>query len=65
MATKQDKTALLVNSFYTVPYKLYAPVRNQLFDILRAVNKMRKPQGLDLLAVKWVYIKTHYSGSRY
>lgn len=36
----------LVDEFSNIPFEPYAPVRNQLFCLLRAVNRVRKTAGL-------------------
>jgi hypothetical protein len=36
----------LAEQFWTLPYEPYAPVRFQLFEILRLVNRLRKASGL-------------------
>ncbi len=47
----------LINEFWLVPYEPYAPVRRQLFNILRAVNRVRKMAGYQTLPVEVVPLK--------
>jgi hypothetical protein len=39
----------LVLEFYRLPFEPYAPVRRQMLNLLRAVNRVRKTAGYDLL----------------
>lgn len=47
-ATKADFCNLF-RAFHTLPFEPYAPVRNQLRTLLRAVNRSRAVAGLELL----------------
>lgn len=47
-ATKAD-LCKLYRAFQTLPFEPYAPVRNQLRTLLRAVNRARAVAGLELL----------------
>jgi hypothetical protein len=38
--------------FYCLPFEPYAPIRQQLLNILRLVNKARKPAGLEAVSPK-------------
>ena len=42
----------LGREFYNLPYQPYAPVRQQLLNLLRLVNKDRKAAGLDPVSPK-------------
>jgi hypothetical protein len=42
----------LGQKFYTLPFEPYAPVRQQLLNLLRLVNKDRKAAGLDPVSPK-------------
>lgn len=44
----------LVAELNDLPFARYAPVRDQLYEILRAVNKVRKGAGLKLLEHKFI-----------
>ena len=46
---KRRSVENLAMEFYRVPFEPYAPVRRQLLNILRAVNKVRKRAGLTQL----------------
>ncbi len=50
MALRRSVDAL-ANEFRRVPFEPYAPIRRQLLNILRAVNKRRKQGRLDLIPV--------------
>lgn len=41
--------AKLVMEFYGLPFEPYAPVRRQMLNLLRAVNRVRKAAGFELL----------------
>ena len=47
----------LAQDFARVPYARYAPVRRQLLNILRAVNKARSKQGFDELPFSAVKLR--------
>ena len=42
---KHRKADTIIEEFWRLPFEPYAPIRRQLFDILRAVNRVRKPRG--------------------
>lgn len=46
---RHGKTALLVKAFFDAPFEPYAPVRNQMFFILKKVNKALKSKRLPTL----------------
>ncbi|MHB8954584.1 MAG: hypothetical protein ACYC4U_16555 [Pirellulaceae bacterium] len=48
LATRRS-AACLAREFYQLPFEPYAPVRRQLLNILRAVNRLRKQAGLEQL----------------
>jgi hypothetical protein len=39
----------LAMEFYQLPFEPYAPIRRQMLNLLRAVNRKRKAAGFDLL----------------
>lgn len=43
--------------FFTLPYASYAPVRRQLFNLLRAVNRMRKIAGFEVVSKSSIRLK--------
>ncbi len=64
----------LVHEIRAIPYELYAPVRDQLRGILRAVNRRRQAAGLELVppgALWWrrvpvkPFVATHWWRGRF
>ncbi len=44
-------------AFRSVPFEPYAPVRRQLINIWRAVNRARKEAGFDLISIECIRMK--------
>jgi hypothetical protein len=51
-AAKRMSAERLEAEFYRMPFEPYAPVRQQLFNLLRLVNQQRKASGLEPLPSK-------------
>lgn len=49
--------ASVESAFLSVPFQPYAPVRRQLLNIWRAVNRIRKEAGFDLVSVECIRMK--------
>ena len=47
----------LAQAFYEIPFEPYAPVRRQLLNILRAVNRSRKQSGFSRIPVEVVPLR--------
>jgi hypothetical protein len=47
----------LVNEFWSVPFEPYAPVRRQLFNVLRSVNRARQAAGYKKLPYQSIPFK--------
>jgi len=47
-ATRRSE-AWFLDAFWKIPFEPYAPVRRQLFNILRAVNRRRRVAGMDVV----------------
>jgi len=47
----------LAHAFYKIPFEPYAPVRRQLLNILRAVNRSRKQSGFSRIPVEVVPLR--------
>lgn len=56
LATRRQAEAL-VDAFWRVPFEPYAPVRRQLFNVWRGVNKARKAAGYQRLPVECIPMK--------
>lgn len=47
----------LAKTFYDLPFEPYYPVRQQQFNLLRAVNRRRKAAGLPLVPTECIWLK--------
>jgi len=47
----------LIAEFYAAPFEPYAPVKRQMFNILRAVNRRRKTAGLTQIPSSAIWLK--------
>lgn len=47
----------LIAEFYAAPFEPYSPVKRQMFNILREVNRTRKTAGLTLLPSSAIWLK--------
>ena len=56
LATRR-RADTLVDAFWRIPFEPYAPVRRQLFNIWRAVNRARKEAGYEKLPIECVPMK--------
>ena len=53
----QGTVAQLCAEFLSMPYEPYAPVRRQLLNLWRAVNRRRREAGLRLLPVQCIRMR--------
>ena len=51
------KKEFMVEEFYRFPFEPYAPIRRQAFNILRAVNRVRKRAGYEQLPTSCIWLK--------
>jgi len=51
------RRAALVEEFYRFPFEPYAPIRRQAFNILRAVNRLRKTAGYEAIPSSAIWLK--------
>ena len=56
LATHRTVENLAVE-FYRIPYEPYAPIRRQLLNIWRAVNRARKAAGFNILPVEVIPLR--------
>ena len=56
LAVRRSKEKL-IDEFYRAPFEPYAPIRRQMFLILRAVNKRRKTAGYELIPTSAIWLK--------
>jgi len=56
LATRRRADALIAE-FYAAPFEPYAPVKRQMFNILREVNRKRKTAGLSQLPSSAIWLK--------
>lgn len=47
----------LIQEFYRAPFEPYAPIRRQMFCILREVNRRRKQAGFELVPTSAIWLK--------
>jgi hypothetical protein len=53
----QQSAEALAATFYSVPFEPYAPVRRQLLNLLRAVNRVRKRAGLSRVPSSCLHLR--------
>lgn len=56
---KHRKSELVVKDLNRIPYARYAPVRRQILNIHRAVNKARSQAGFELIPVTALRLRRH------
>jgi len=56
LATRRQKE-FMIEEFYRFPFEPYAPIRRQAFNILRAVNRVRKRAGYEQLPKSCIWLK--------
>lgn len=56
LACRRSRDAL-IQEFYRAPFEPYAPIRRQMFNILREVNRRRKRAGYDRVPNSAIWLK--------
>lgn len=56
LACRRRRDAL-IQEFYRAPFEPYAPIRRQMFNILREVNRHRKRAGYDWVPASAIWLK--------
>jgi len=56
LALRRTKETL-ISEFYAAPFEPYAPIRRQMFNILREVNRVRKVAGFEQIPSSAIWLK--------
>ena len=56
LALRRTKETL-ISEFYAAPFEPYAPIRRQMFNILREVNRIRKVAGFEQIPSSAIWLK--------
>ena len=56
LACRRNRDSL-IQEFYRAPFEPYAPIRRQMFNILREVNRRRKRAGYDPVPTSAIWLK--------
>src|SRR5690606_11350539 len=56
LACRRTRDAL-IDEFFRSPFEPYAPIRRQMFNILREVNRRRKKAGYELVPKSAIWLK--------
>ncbi len=51
------KAASMIQEFYQAPFEPYSPIKRQMFNILREVNRKRKTAGYQQLPTSTIWLK--------